>query len=245
MAPADAQAPVTRAGEREATRLPRIALLGNPNVGKSTLFNALCGLRSKTANFPGSTVEHHVGTFRDATGRDHELIDLPGTYSLRLELPESKLCRDCLEGRIGDCTPDAALIVLDATNLLRNLQFAASALRRGIPSVVALNMSDVAARRGLSIDADEASRQLGCPVHSVAARTGLGIDALAAALSRAVRERTPPSPAEQLPQGEPGSAEAVQWATRTYARIGGASVSSTLGFGAFSSSATRATNRVF
>ncbi|MFM7479759.1 MAG: FeoB small GTPase domain-containing protein, partial [Planctomycetota bacterium] len=138
----------------------RIALLGNPNTGKSSLFNRLCGLRSKTANFPGSTVEHQVGTCGMPDGRELTIIDLPGIYSLRLELPESKVCADCLDGKIGDGRPDAALVVVDANNLPRNLQFAASALRRGLPTVIAVNMIDLAQRRGFQIDAAHASRVL-------------------------------------------------------------------------------------
>ena len=208
------------------TRLWRVALLGNPNVGKSTLFNALCGLRVKTANFPGSTVEHHVGSFRDRRGREFELIDLPGTYSLRLELPESRLCRDCLEGRIGDCIPDAALIVLDSTNLVRNLQFAASALRRDVPAVIALNMSDEASRRGLSIDTRAASDLLGCPVVAVSGRSGLGLPALCDALADVAQRRRAPLPLHPLPDGEPGSAGAVRWANQIFAQIGGSGTSS-------------------
>ena len=204
----------------------RVALLGNPNVGKSTLFNRLCGLRVKTANFPGSTVEHHVGSLRDHRGREFELIDLPGTYSLRLELPESRLCRDCLEGRIGDCTPDAALIVLDATNLVRNLQFAASALRRDVPAVVALNMSDEASRRGLSIDTRAASDLLGCPVVAVSGRSGMGLPALADALAEVTAQRRVALPLHPLPEGEPGSAEAVRWANQLFAQVGGSGTSS-------------------
>ncbi len=217
MASADATAPAAPV----ATRTSRIALLGNPNVGKSTLFNALCGLRVKTANFPGSTVEHHVGSFRDRRGREFELIDLPGVYSLRLELPESRLCRDCLEGRIGDCTPDAALIVLDSTNLVRNLQFAASALRRSVPAVVALNMSDEAARRGLSIDTHAASALLGCPVIAVSGRSGTGLVALTDALADASASRAAPAPSVPLPEGEPGSGESVRWANQILAQIAG------------------------
>ncbi len=204
----------------------RVALLGNPNVGKSTLFNALCGLRVKTANFPGSTVEHHVGGFRDRRGREFELIDLPGTYSLRLELPESRLCRDCLEGRIGDCTPDAALIVLDSTNLVRNLQFAATALRRDVPSVIALNMSDEASRRGLSIDTRAASDLLGCPVVAVSGRSGMGLPALADALADVTARKRTALPLHPLPEGEPGSAESVRWANQLFAQIGGSGTSS-------------------
>lgn len=189
----------------------RVALLGNPNTGKSSLFNRLCGLRSKTANFPGSTVEHQVGTCAISSGAEVTIIDLPGIYSLRLELPESAVCADCLDGRIGDGRPDAALVVVDANNLPRNLQFAASALRRGLPTVIAVNMIDLAQRRGLHIDAAQASRVLGVPVVPVSARTGSGMDELKAALAATLASRARPAPEIELPNGEPGSAASARW----------------------------------
>lgn len=166
-----------------STRSWRIALLGNPNTGKTTLFNRLCGLRAKTANFPGSTVERHVGAL-PGTHATHELIDLPGTYSLSLELPESRICAECIDGRIGDCVPDAGILVVDATNLARNLQFVQAALRRHLPMVVAVNLVDVATRRGLTVDAPTLSERLGCPVVLVSARTGAGIDELVHTIER-------------------------------------------------------------
>ncbi len=197
----------------------RIALLGNPNTGKSTLFNRLCGLRSKTANHPGSTVEHQVGRCTSATGDEFDLIDLPGIYSLMLEMPESKLCVDCLEGRIGDGRPDGALIVLDANNLLRNLQFAASALRRGLPTVIAINMVDLAQRRGLIIDEEAASKLLGVTVIAVSARTGVGVNRLLDALAAAAKAQSPAHPAISLPTSEPGSVASCAWAAETFAQM--------------------------
>ncbi|HMN95029.1 MAG TPA: ferrous iron transporter B [Phycisphaerales bacterium] len=165
-----------------ARRVRRVALVGNPNTGKTTLFNRLCGVRAKTANFPGSTVDARVGSC--VRGGRMEIVDLPGTYSLDLDLPEARLCRDCIEGRLVACEPDAVLVVLDATNLRRNLQFAASVLRRGRPTVVALNMVDLAMRKGLSIDVDRLAARLGCPVVAISARSGRGIDALVAAVGQ-------------------------------------------------------------
>lgn len=182
----------------------RIALLGNPNTGKTTLFNRLCGVRARTANFPGSTVEARVGTLV-RNERRYELVDLPGVYGLNLDLPESQLCRDCIEGRIGSCRPDAMLIVLDATNLPRNLQFAATALRRGVPAVIALNMVDRATRQGLSIDVDRLAARLGVPVVAISARSGSGVPELVDALSRATASSA------ELP-ARAGSAAAVEWA---------------------------------
>ncbi|MCA9286805.1 MAG: ferrous iron transporter B [Phycisphaerales bacterium] len=201
-------------GGAPAVRVRRVALVGNPNTGKTTLFNLLCGVRSKTANFPGSTVEARVGTcVRGA--RRLELVDLPGVYGLNLDLPESQLCRDCIEGRIGACQPDAMLVVLDANNLHRNLQFAAAALRRGVPTVVALNMADLAARRGLTIDIEHLAQRLDCEVVAISARRGRGIDELLAALDRArVSGASFPD--------RSGSAEAAEWADAVLrASVGG------------------------
>lgn len=196
--------------------LTRYALLGNPNTGKTTLFNRLCGVRAKTANFPGSTVEARVGRCLHDSDR-FEIIDLPGVYGLHLGLPESQLCRDCLDGRIvGRQRPNALLIVADATNLPRNLVFVAQALRRGIPSVVALNMIDLAQRRGLSIDAEKLGRELGCPVIAVCARSGDGIDELLVAMAH------PAASAVALPDGD-APAAAGEWADRVIeAAVGGA-----------------------
>ena len=170
--------------ERPAgARMPRIAVLGNPNTGKTTLFNRLCGVRARTANFPGSTVEGRVGTHRSPTGAaELELMDLPGTYSLAIDVPESRVCRDCLRGMLDGREPDAMLVVVDATNLRRNLQFAAQALAHRLPAVVALNMWDAAKARTPSVDPAELARRLGCPVVPVSGRSGEGLAALDVAL---------------------------------------------------------------
>lgn len=163
--------------------LPRIAVLGNPNTGKTTLFNRLCGMRARTANFPGSTVESRIGVHRAGNRDEFELVDLPGTYSLTLDLPEARICRDCLEGRMDGFMPDAMLVVVDGTNLRRNLQFAAQALAHPLPAVVAVNMADRASKEGLEIQAGSLSARLGCPVVLVSARTGTGMAALDVALA--------------------------------------------------------------
>ncbi|MDZ4829820.1 MAG: ferrous iron transporter B [Phycisphaerae bacterium] len=172
-----------------SAKVNRVALVGNPNVGKTTLFNRLCGLRAKTANFPGSTVDARVGTRTRSSGaRDGEtleIVDLPGVYALDLDLPESKLCRECLGGRLTDCAPDALVIVLDATNLARNLQFFASVAQSKLPVVAAVTMCDIAARKGLSIDESLLSAHLGCPAVAVSGRSGNGIDRLVDAIDRA------------------------------------------------------------
>lgn len=160
-------------------------LLGNPNTGKTTVFNRLCGLRSKTANFPGSTVEARIGTSVGADDESYHIVDLPGLYSLHLDRPESKMARDYLEGRMHfDRPPEAIVIVVDATNLSRNLVFAAQALQLGLPAIVALNMIDLAQKRGLTIDAQQMSEYLGVPVIPVCARNGDGFDRLRQAMRR-------------------------------------------------------------
>ena len=180
----------------------RYALLGNPNTGKTTLFNRLCGLRAHTSNFPGTTVETRLGRCR-AHGRTIEVVDLPGVYSLHLDLPESRVCKQYLqEGqaseRDGADRADAAVIVVDATNLARNLLFVAQVLHEGVPAVVALNMTDLAQRRGLTIDTERLSRYLGCPVVSTCARSGQGVKELLAALpDAAVGGAGVPDPADR------------------------------------------------
>ncbi|MHC5022937.1 MAG: FeoB small GTPase domain-containing protein, partial [Planctomycetota bacterium] len=156
----------------------RYALVGNPNTGKTTLFNRLCGIRSKTANFPGSTVEAHIGVATAPQVR-YEIVDLPGHYGLNLDRPESQFCKDYLAGRVSQAPrPQAVLVVADATNLSRNLIFVSQALQQGLPAVVALNMIDLAQRAGLTIDVRALSAYLGCPVVPICARSGAGIDRL-------------------------------------------------------------------
>lgn len=155
---------------------PRIALLGNPNTGKTTVFNRLCGALSKTANFPGTTTGARVGRCQ-AGSLAIEVVDLPGVYRLSLDLPESRVCRAALLGE-GTRPPDLALVVLDATNLSRNLVLIAELAEMGIPAVVALNMVDLAQRRGLTFDAPRMASLLGCPVVPLVARRGTGLPEL-------------------------------------------------------------------
>ena len=193
----------------------RLAMIGNPNTGKTTLFNRLCGVRARTANFPGSTVDARLGTCR-LGARAFELIDLPGSYGLELDLPESRLCRDCLDGRLEGFRPDAVLAVVDATNLPRNLQFLAAAARPDLPMVVALNMIDVAARRGLTIDAAKLEARIGSPVIPISARSGEGVESLLSAVDRA-------KPPEHPCPDQPGRSDAcAEWASRMVAEsVGG------------------------
>jgi ferrous iron transport protein B len=179
--PESPRAPATDARRPAA---PRVALVGNPNTGKTTLFNRLCGARAKTSNFPGTTTGARVGraTLDAATAVD--VVDLPGLYQLSLDLPESKIARDVLDGAGLFARPDAVVVVLDACNLTRNLVLAGELMRYDLPVVVALNMVDLAQRRGLSFDPDRLSGYLDCPVVPVVARRGIGVDQVRRALAR-------------------------------------------------------------
>ena len=178
-------APAT-SSELPSTRPVRAALLGQPNTGKTTLFNRLCGARARTGNLPGTTVESRTGVAQ-VPGGPIEVMDLPGTYGLNLEMPESRLCRECIEGRIGECAPDVVIAVADATNLARSLRFVLQALRRKVPCVVAITLADEARRKGLSVDATKLQARLGCAVQVTSGRTGEGVERLAARAIEAAR----------------------------------------------------------
>jgi ferrous iron transport protein B len=154
-----------------------VALVGPPNAGKSTLFNALTGLRQKVANFPGVTVEHHTGVTRLSNGVEVELVDLPGVYSLDPRSEDERVTRDALLGEVpGIRKPDAILLILDSTNLGRHLMLAAPVLATGTPTIVILNMADDLASRGGSVDTAKLASQLGVPVVLISAARGEGID---------------------------------------------------------------------
>ncbi|WP_428623118.1 Fe(2+) transporter permease subunit FeoB [Sedimenticola sp.] len=163
-----------------------IALGGNPNCGKSALFNAFTGIRQKTGNWPGVTVDRKEGRFTLA-GQDVAIIDLPGIYSLDASSIDEQVTRDYLLSR------DAELIinVLDASNLERNLYFSVQLREMGIPIIVALNMMDVARKRGIEVDIDLLSQELGCPVVPVVAVTGEGIEQLKQAIQALTGETEP------------------------------------------------------
>ena len=144
---------------------PLVALVGNPNCGKTALFNLLTGSRQKVANYAGVTVERKEGRLLTRTGRSLRVLDLPGAYSLHPRSPDERVTADVLFGRaLGEKRPDLVVCVVDATNLRRNLRLVLAVRRLGLPCVVALNMADLAARRGLKVDADALSAALGLPV---------------------------------------------------------------------------------
>ncbi|MDF2384535.1 ferrous iron transporter B [Nostoc ellipsosporum NOK] len=167
---------------------PLVALVGNPNAGKSALFNALTGARQKVGNYPGVTVERHAGRLSLPDGRPVELLDLPGTYSLDPSSPDEAVTRDVLFGKQqGEKLPDAIIVVVDATNLDNHLRFTLQLIALGLPMVVALNMVDMAERDGLILDAEALERELGVPVVATVAVRKRGIDALKERLGEAVR----------------------------------------------------------
>ncbi|MDO8543138.1 MAG: ferrous iron transport protein B [Opitutaceae bacterium] len=180
---------ITRApggGVAGPARLPTYALVGNPNCGKSTLFNALTGLKQKVGNYPGVTVEKKVGTAYTQHGQPITVIDLPGAYSLAARSPDEAVTRDVLLGRRGDTAmPDRILCIVDATNLERNLYLLHQILDLGRPVIVVLNMMDLAVKAGLNIRVARLEHELGVPVIACEAVNGKGIIDLKLAMSRA------------------------------------------------------------
>src|SRR4051812_3421704 len=165
-----------------AARRLTAALLGNPNTGKTTLFNALSGLNQRVGNYPGVTVETKKGQMSWA-GRTFDLIDLPGTYSLAPHSPDEMVAVDVILGQQkGETRPDVVVALVDASNLERNLYLTTQALELGVPVVVALNMIDVAEGQGIRIDSDRLSRQLGVPVVPIQANKKKGLDRLRQAI---------------------------------------------------------------
>ncbi len=166
-------------------RAPVYALVGNPNCGKSTLFNALTGLKQKVGNYPGVTVERKVGTTYSQHGQPIQIIDLPGAYSLAARSPDEAVTRDVLLGRRADTPqPDRIICIVDATNLERNLYLVHQILDLGRPVIVVLNMMDLVAQSGLQIRVARLEHELGIPVIPCEAVNGKGLIELKLALSR-------------------------------------------------------------
>jgi ferrous iron transport protein B len=179
--PVDAVAPA-------ATPL-RVALVGVPNCGKTAMFNRLTGSRQKVANYAGVTVERKEGLCEDAgSGREYRVLDLPGTYSLAATTLDEAIARDVVLGRLqGEPPPDLIVNVVDATNLRLGLRLSLELLRLGRPVIVALNLSDIARKRGMNVDAAQLSAELGCPVVETVAVQAGGERELLAMLARATR----------------------------------------------------------
>ena len=173
----------------------RILVLGPPNTGKTTLFNRLAGTNLRVGNYPGVTVEGTTARVDLPDVGPIDLVDLPGTYSLSGRSGEERIAVDALLGRHGHPSPDAVLVLADATHLENNLYLAVQVAELGLPTLLVLNMADEATRQGIDIDLAALSQRLGVPVVAASARTGLGVDDL---LSRAAgllrkQERTPPA----------------------------------------------------
>ncbi len=179
----------------------RVALVGNPNAGKTTLFNALTGLRQKVGNYPGVTVEKKEGRLWLPERGEATLLDLPGTYSLVPTSPDETITRDVLlHWRSELDLPDAIILVVDASNMGGNLYLATQVLELGYPTVIALNMSDVALAQGKEIDSEELARELGAPVVPCVAIRGEGLDELREQLALVVEEGAPRSLELSLPE---------------------------------------------
>ena len=188
---------ITKPSRRDATTLPltvlpsegdpskkpaTVLLVGNPNAGKTALFNAMTGLRAKTANFPGTTVDYRIGHAR-LGGQRARLIDLPGLYSLDALSPEERVTERALRGNaVSIGKPDLVLLVIDSTHLERNLFLAGEILEMNLPTVVALSMSDASRDLGIVTDTGKLAEALNCPVVPVSGRTSEGIDALKLAI---------------------------------------------------------------
>jgi ferrous iron transport protein B len=194
-----------------ATRPCTVALVGNPNTGKTTLFNALSGLRQRVGNYPGVTVETKKGQMTHR-GRVFDLIDLPGTYSLAPRSPDEMVAVDLILGQqAGERRPDVVVALVDASNLERNLYLTTQLLEMGVPVVVALNMIDVAEAQGIGIDAERLSRQLGVPVVPMQANRRRGLEQLKQAVAEAA-DRAGPAAGVPFPEAFEHEASALHQA---------------------------------
>jgi ferrous iron transport protein B len=192
-------------------RIRTVALVGPPNSGKSTLFNRLTGLRQKVANYPGVTVEQHVGKLAGIGRSDLLLIDLPGIYSLDSYSEDARVAVDVLHGQMpGTPAPDAVLLVLDALHLRRQLMLAAPVLSLGLPTLLLLNMSDLMEARGGEVDTLALAQELGVPVARISASRGTGLDSITHFLNR----KAEPATAARIELPVVGNARSYrQWAT--------------------------------
>ena len=200
-----------------------VALVGTPNSGKTSLFNALTGSRQKVANYPGVTVERKEGSFVTPLGRQVSLVDLPGTYSLRGRSPDEEITRDMVLGRTkGEVVPDLVLCVADSTNLRLTIRLVLELKRTGRPLLLVLNMFDIATRRGVTVDVPRLSEALGIPVvTSIAVRKGGTADLLRLTDEFAARAQVP----VQQNQWEPLTVPQLRATQREADRIIAATVS--------------------
>ena len=171
-----------------ATDPERVALAGNPNSGKTTIWNALTGRAGRVGNYPGVTVERLEAKMRTSAGATLTVVDVPGCYSLTARSAEEEVAHDVLTGRLGDPRPGAIVAVVDASNLARNLYLTLQLIELGTPVVVALNMMDNAGSLGLEVDAERLARELGVPVVPLVGHRGSGIDELRKAIDDVRRD---------------------------------------------------------
>ncbi|HET9159346.1 MAG TPA: ferrous iron transporter B, partial [Caulobacteraceae bacterium] len=175
-----------------AAAVGQVALVGNPNSGKTALFNALTGSRQKVANYAGVTVERKEGQLTTAAGRRISVLDLPGTYSLRARSPDEAVTRDVVLGKFtGERAPDAIVAVADATNLRLVLRLILELKAVGRPMVLALNMYDIAQRQGLRIDLEGLRRELACPIVTTVATRKRGIEELVGQVETVLADHPP------------------------------------------------------
>jgi ferrous iron transport protein B len=194
----------------------RVALVGLPNCGKTALFNLLTGGRQKVANYPGVTVERKEGGFTGPSGRRYRLLDLPGTYSLKPATLDEAITRDVALGRLaGETQPETVVLVADATHLALSVRLALEVKSLGLPMILALNMSDLARRRGYALDRERLAAELGIPVIETVAVSRAGAQGLIEALERTPARAPAPTPTDWR---EP-SAEQVGDTHREAARI--------------------------
>ncbi|MBW2240398.1 MAG: ferrous iron transporter B [Deltaproteobacteria bacterium] len=180
--------------EAAAPPLLRLGLVGSPNSGKTTLFNALTGLRAKVGNYPGVTVERREGTAR-LPGRAVQIIDLPGTYGLEPMSPDEAVVSQVLEGKLADVAPpDALIVTVDACAISRSLGFVAELVNEGLPTCLVLTMTDELHARGGKLDLERLRAALGIPVLSVVGHRGIGLEALRQLLPRPSEWERPPIP---------------------------------------------------
>jgi len=190
------QATPSRESARSAQRVRRVAIIGNPNTGKSTLFNALTGLNARVGNYPGVTVEKKTGALAPGL----ELLDLPGTYSLAAHSPDEMVAVNVLLGGLdGEPRPDLVIVIADASNLQRNLFLATQVLETGLPVVLALNMVDAAKQAGITVDAEKLGAALGVPVIPTVASSGEGVQKLRDAI-QVYLGTAPPQPKWTWPE---------------------------------------------
>jgi ferrous iron transport protein B len=200
----------------------RIVLVGNPNTGKTTIFNRLCGTRARTSNFPGTTVAMRAGRTNLFAGTTAEVVDIPGVYGLHLDTPEARIARDVIGGGGSADRSDVVIVLVDACNLIRNLVLVGELLAQDLRVVVALNMVDLAQRRGLSLNTAALSRRLGAPVVPMIARKGEGVVALKSAVARALESPSTPRPPD-APRGRESVEQLTAWADDVFSDAAGSS----------------------